>query len=139
MAIVFLALLFLFNAAIEGAGNDVTLMEEGRAATLRKHTSTSPEIKIVTYNIRWRSGDELSAAPSQPQARRYMRLARAPASAAAVAAGVGVSLSVVEAAEAGAAVVLDVPASPVDASSAGPSASASWVSTTAAGLILRKM
>lgn len=35
------------------------LLELGRGATLRKHPATSNEIKVVTYNIRWRGGDEL--------------------------------------------------------------------------------
>jgi len=34
-------------------------VESSRAATLRKRTSYPQEIKIVSYNIRWRSGDEL--------------------------------------------------------------------------------
>ena len=51
---VLVVLLFLFLPL-----SDVTLLESGRAATLRKQTSTPPEIKIVSYNIRWRSGDDL--------------------------------------------------------------------------------
>jgi endonuclease/exonuclease/phosphatase family metal-dependent hydrolase len=39
--------------------SDTTLLESGKAATLRKQTSTPQEIKIVSYNIRWRSGDHL--------------------------------------------------------------------------------
>jgi endonuclease/exonuclease/phosphatase family metal-dependent hydrolase len=39
--------------------SDTTLVESGKAATLRKQTSTPQEIKIVSYNIRWRSGDHL--------------------------------------------------------------------------------
>lgn len=35
------------------------LLESGRAATLRKHTTPANEIKVVSYNIRWRGGDEL--------------------------------------------------------------------------------
>lgn len=38
---------------------DRDLLESGQAATLRKHTSGASEIKIVSYNIRWRGGDEL--------------------------------------------------------------------------------
>lgn len=38
---------------------DSLLLESGKAATLRKHTSENAEIKIVSYNIRWRGGDEL--------------------------------------------------------------------------------
>ena len=54
MAIVFLALLFLLNVS-----NDVPLLEEGKAATVRKQTPTPQEIKVVSYNIRWRSGEDL--------------------------------------------------------------------------------
>ena len=54
MAIIFLALVFLFNIS-----NDVPLLEEGKAATVRKQTATPQEIKVVSYNIRWRSGEDL--------------------------------------------------------------------------------
>ena len=36
-----------------------SLLELGSGATLRKASPTSNEIKVVTYNIRWRGGDEL--------------------------------------------------------------------------------
>jgi endonuclease/exonuclease/phosphatase family metal-dependent hydrolase len=38
---------------------DVPLLESGHATTLRKQTSSPREIKVVSYNIRWRSGDDL--------------------------------------------------------------------------------
>jgi endonuclease/exonuclease/phosphatase family metal-dependent hydrolase len=38
---------------------DHDLLESGKAATLRKHTAGASEIKIVSYNIRWRGGEEL--------------------------------------------------------------------------------
>src|SRR5689334_3988647 len=38
---------------------DVSLLESGQATTLRKQTSTPAEIKVISYNIRWRSGDDL--------------------------------------------------------------------------------
>jgi endonuclease/exonuclease/phosphatase family metal-dependent hydrolase len=38
---------------------DVQLLESGKGATLRKPASTPAEIKVVSYNIRWRSGDDL--------------------------------------------------------------------------------
>jgi endonuclease/exonuclease/phosphatase family metal-dependent hydrolase len=38
---------------------DVTLLESGQATTLRKQTSTPAELKILSYNIRWRSGEDL--------------------------------------------------------------------------------
>jgi endonuclease/exonuclease/phosphatase family metal-dependent hydrolase len=37
----------------------VQLLESGQAATLRKQTSAPAELKVITYNIRWRSGDDL--------------------------------------------------------------------------------
>jgi endonuclease/exonuclease/phosphatase family metal-dependent hydrolase len=37
---------------------DVPLLESGKGETLRQ-PSTAAEIKIVSYNIRWRSGDDL--------------------------------------------------------------------------------
>jgi endonuclease/exonuclease/phosphatase family metal-dependent hydrolase len=54
MTKVLLALLFIFYPP-----SDATLLEFGKAATLRKPTLTPQEMKIVSYNIRWRSGDEL--------------------------------------------------------------------------------
>jgi len=38
---------------------DVSLLELGKATSIRKQTSTSTEIKVVTYNVRWRSGQDL--------------------------------------------------------------------------------
>ena len=38
---------------------DTPLLESGHAATIRKQTSAPTEIKVITYNIRWRSGDDL--------------------------------------------------------------------------------
>ena len=38
---------------------DVPLLESGKGETLRKPTAAANEIKIVSYNIRWRSGDDL--------------------------------------------------------------------------------
>jgi len=49
----------LAPAEVRDAKTDSLLLESGKAATLRKHTSESVEIKIVSYNIRWRGGDEL--------------------------------------------------------------------------------
>ena len=39
--------------------NDTPLLESGQAASIRKQTSAPTEIKVITYNIRWRSGDDL--------------------------------------------------------------------------------
>src|SRR6185295_18277297 len=38
---------------------DVTLLESGQVTRLRKPASTPTELKILSYNIRWRSGDDL--------------------------------------------------------------------------------
>ena len=54
MTNVLLVLLFLFYSP-----SDATLLESGKAATLRKQASAPQEIKVVSYNIRWRSGDDL--------------------------------------------------------------------------------
>ncbi|HKV33285.1 MAG TPA: endonuclease/exonuclease/phosphatase family protein [Pyrinomonadaceae bacterium] len=61
MLTVFLLLLqiALAPADVSDAKADSLLLESGKAATLRKHTSENAEIKIVSYNIRWRGGDEL--------------------------------------------------------------------------------
>jgi len=39
--------------------NDTSLLESGQAATIRKQTSAPSEIKVISYNIRWRGGDDL--------------------------------------------------------------------------------
>ena len=51
---IFLLFLFLFSP-----GNDVSLLESGQGTTLRKQTSAPAEIKVISYNIRWRGGDDL--------------------------------------------------------------------------------
>lgn len=40
---------------------DVTLLESGKGATLRKQTTKPSDVKVVSYNIRWRSGKELKS------------------------------------------------------------------------------
>src|SRR5215212_10038207 len=39
--------------------SDTRLLESGQATTLRKQTAAPTEIKVISYNIRWRSGDDL--------------------------------------------------------------------------------
>ena len=39
--------------------NDVPLLESGHGATVRTLTAAPSEIKVISYNIRWRSGDDL--------------------------------------------------------------------------------
>jgi endonuclease/exonuclease/phosphatase family metal-dependent hydrolase len=41
------------------ADSDSLLLESGKAAKLKTRTNPPAEFKIVSYNIRWRSGDEL--------------------------------------------------------------------------------
>ena len=53
-----MAKVFLFLLALS-LPTDATLLEEGKGTTIRRQTSSSQEIKVVSYNIRWRSGDEL--------------------------------------------------------------------------------
>jgi len=38
---------------------DIPLLESGQGATLRKQAAMPGEIKLISYNIRWRSGDDL--------------------------------------------------------------------------------
>jgi endonuclease/exonuclease/phosphatase family metal-dependent hydrolase len=49
--LIFLLLLFPYT--------DVPLLESGKAVTLRKLASPPAEIKVISYNIRWRSGEDL--------------------------------------------------------------------------------
>src|SRR5689334_24679637 len=50
-------LLVLFFALLPY--NDTSLLESGQATTIRKLTASPTEIKVISYNIRWRSGDDL--------------------------------------------------------------------------------
>lgn len=61
MLIFLLFLLQLTFASQEPSDStsDHRLLESGRAAKLRKHAGAGNEIKVVSYNIRWRGGDEL--------------------------------------------------------------------------------
>ncbi|HEX6649631.1 MAG TPA: endonuclease/exonuclease/phosphatase family protein [Pyrinomonadaceae bacterium] len=52
MAKVLLVLMFLMVPHSD-------LLESGQGTTLRKQTPTPQQLKIVSYNIRWRSGDDL--------------------------------------------------------------------------------
>lgn len=50
----------LAPAHVSEPKGDSLLLESGKAATTRKHhATTDDEIKIISYNIRWRGGDEL--------------------------------------------------------------------------------
>lgn len=61
MLLVFLLLLQLALPATATNDSDANspLLESGTATTLRKYDPGAGEIKIVSYNIRWRAGDEL--------------------------------------------------------------------------------
>jgi endonuclease/exonuclease/phosphatase family metal-dependent hydrolase len=52
-------LLVLFCLIFARGTSDVPLLESGQGTTLRKHISVPAEIKVLSYNIRWRSGDDL--------------------------------------------------------------------------------
>ena len=59
-----LVILLLLQLALpKGDANDSKLdsmlLESGQAATLRKHAADAHEIKVVSYNIRWRGGEDL--------------------------------------------------------------------------------
>ena len=52
-------MLLLFLFLLQLTFTDDQLLEAGRAATLRTHADAANELKIVSYNIRWRGGEEL--------------------------------------------------------------------------------
>jgi endonuclease/exonuclease/phosphatase family metal-dependent hydrolase len=52
-------MVFLLLLSLIFPHNDTSLLESGQATTLRKQTSTPTEIKVISYNIRWRGGDDL--------------------------------------------------------------------------------
>jgi endonuclease/exonuclease/phosphatase family metal-dependent hydrolase len=54
-----LLVLFLFFFQPPDLPTDAPLLESGKGTTLRKPTTKPDEIKVVSYNIRWRSGDDL--------------------------------------------------------------------------------
>ena len=54
-----LLILFLLFQLPSHHNNDSSLLESGKAATIKPTNTTPAEVKIVSYNIRWRSGDDL--------------------------------------------------------------------------------
>jgi len=52
--------LFLFLCLLLPRG-DEQLLEAGKGVKLRPQTSSPAQIKVLSYNIRWRSGDDLNA------------------------------------------------------------------------------
>ena len=59
MLIVILLLLQLALPQVDDSKLDAVLLESGQAARLRKQAPDARGIKVVSYNIRWRGGDEL--------------------------------------------------------------------------------
>ena len=54
-----LIVLFLLFQLPAHHNNDSLLLESGKAPTVKTKTAAPAEFKIVSYNIRWRSGDDL--------------------------------------------------------------------------------
>jgi endonuclease/exonuclease/phosphatase family metal-dependent hydrolase len=54
-----LLILFLLFQLPSHHNDDSLLLESGKAATVKTKTTAPAEFKIVSYNIRWRSGDDL--------------------------------------------------------------------------------
>jgi len=50
---------FLLLLSLVFSTADVPLLESGQGATIRTQTSAPTEIKLISYNIRWRSGEDL--------------------------------------------------------------------------------
>ncbi len=44
---------------VHAENGDATLLESGKATTVKTQAQTPSELKVVSYNIRWRSGDDL--------------------------------------------------------------------------------
>ena len=59
LVIFFLLQLALLQGNGEDSKLDSLLLESGQPATLRKHTPDARDIKVVSYNIRWRGGEDL--------------------------------------------------------------------------------
>lgn len=54
-----LLILFLLFQLPSPQNADATLLESGKAGTLKTRATTPSEIKVISYNIRWRSGEDL--------------------------------------------------------------------------------
>jgi endonuclease/exonuclease/phosphatase family metal-dependent hydrolase len=54
-----LVLIVLLLFQLPAQHNNDPLLESGKAATVKTKTSPPAEFKVVSFNIRWRSGDEL--------------------------------------------------------------------------------
>jgi endonuclease/exonuclease/phosphatase family metal-dependent hydrolase len=59
LVILLLLQLALLQGNADDSKLDALLLESGQAATLRKHSPDMRDIKVVSYNIRWRGGEDL--------------------------------------------------------------------------------
>ena len=59
LVLVLLLQLAVPSTAANDSKADSSLLESGKATALRKHDSAAGDIKVVSYNIRWRAGEEL--------------------------------------------------------------------------------
>jgi len=59
LAAVILLCLLLASPAAARAQGDAGLLETGRAAAVERRAGASGELKVVSYNIRWRGGEDL--------------------------------------------------------------------------------
>jgi len=59
MTTLLLILFLLFQLPSHHNNESSSLLESGKAATIKPMTAVPAEFKIVSYNIRWRSGDDL--------------------------------------------------------------------------------
>src|SRR5690242_18708988 len=57
LSLIVVAQLTALTGAINGQGAE--LLETGRAAKLQNTVASPASIKIISYNIRWRGGDDL--------------------------------------------------------------------------------
>lgn len=57
--IAFIAVALSLSPIVRAIGSDATLLETGKAASVELKRPVPEEIKIVSYNIRWRGGEDL--------------------------------------------------------------------------------
>jgi len=59
LVVVLLLLQFALPPGEASEAQSEALVESGKGATIRQHAPDARDIKVVSYNIRWRGGDEL--------------------------------------------------------------------------------
>ncbi|HEV2835652.1 MAG TPA: endonuclease/exonuclease/phosphatase family protein [Pyrinomonadaceae bacterium] len=59
LAVALLLLQFVLPPGDASNSQSDTLLESGKGATVRQHAPDARDVKVVSYNIRWRGGDEL--------------------------------------------------------------------------------